>query len=161
MYPTHKPESLKNSHKRISTKEISETFLNGEQPYSRRQKVCELMSHLTDEEIFEFALLRVTKNVSSVAFFQGSSSSGDVFQKLVTFREKICLRCPELVTFFYSRTSSPFKLQNPKQNFIDFVLDNKSNCCKWLLEQDNGSLFRGFLMPFQRIFLWYCWRIWH
>ena len=44
-------------------------FLNGEQPYSRRQKVCELMSHLTDEEILEFALPRVTKNVSSVDFF--------------------------------------------------------------------------------------------
>ena len=38
-------------------------------------------------------------------------------------------------------------MQNPKQKFIDFVLDNKSNCCEWLLEQDNGSLFRGFLRP--------------
>ena len=38
-------------------------------------------------------------------------------------------------------------MQNPKQKFIDFVLDNKSNCCGCFLEQDNGSLFRGFLMP--------------
>ena len=148
LYPTHKPESLKNSHKRISTKEISEAFLSGEQPYSRRQRVRGLMSHLTDEEISELALPRVTKVVPPVDFFlQGSSSSGDVFQKLVTFREQICVRFPELVTFFYSRTSLPFTLQNPKQKCIDFVLDNKSNCCEWLLEQDNGSLFRGFLMP--------------
>ena len=148
LYPTHKPESLKNSHKRISTKEISEAFLSGEQPYSRRQRVRELMSHLTDEEISELALPRVTKVVPPVDFFlQGSSSSGDVFQKLVTFREQICLRFPELVTFFYSRTSLPFTLQSPKQKFIDFVLDNKSNCCELLLEQDNGSLFRGFLVP--------------
>ena len=69
LYPTHKPESLKNSHKRISTKEISVTFLNGEQPYSRRQRVRELMSHLTDEEISEFALPRVTKVVPPVDFF--------------------------------------------------------------------------------------------
>ena len=34
LYLTHKPASLKKSHKRISTKEISETFLSGEQPYS-------------------------------------------------------------------------------------------------------------------------------
>ena len=100
------------------------------------------MSHLTDEEISELALPRVTNVVPPVDFFlQGSSSSGDVFQKLVTFREQICVRFPELVAFFYSRTSLPFTLQNPKQKFIDFVLDNKSNCCEWLLEQDNGSLF--------------------
>ena len=53
LYLTHKPESLNNSHKRISTKEISETFLSGEQPYSRRQRVREPMLHLTDEEISE------------------------------------------------------------------------------------------------------------
>ena len=34
LYLTHKPESLKNSHTQVSTKEISETFLRGEQPYS-------------------------------------------------------------------------------------------------------------------------------
>ena len=45
------------------------TFLNGEQPYSRRQRVRELMSHLTDEEISEFALPRVTKVVPPVDFF--------------------------------------------------------------------------------------------
>lgn len=106
------------------------------------------MSHLTDEEISEFALPRVTKVVPPVDYFlQGSSSSGDVFQKLVTFREQICLRFPELVTFFYPRTSLPCTLQNPKQKFIDFVLENKSNCCEWSMEKDNGSLFRGFLMP--------------
>ena len=64
----------------------------------------------------------------------------DIFQTLVSFRKQICLRFPQLKTFFYSSPSS--SNQDPKQKFIDMVLQNKSNnyCCHWLLEIEDGSL---------------------
>ena len=79
---------------------------------------------------------------------EGSSSFGDVFKKLVTFREQICGRFPELKTFFYPSPSSSTSYQDPKQKFIDKVLQNKSNCCEWLLEIEDGSLVKDSLMPF-------------
>jgi len=77
---------------------------------------------------------------------EGSSCFGDVFKKLVTFREQICVRFPELKTFFYPSPSST-SYQDPKQKFIDMVLQNKSNCCEWLLQIDDGSLVKDSLMP--------------
>jgi len=79
-------------------------------------------------------------------FLEGSSCFGDVFKKLVTFREQICVRFPELETFFYPSPSST-SYQDPKQEFIDMVLQNKSNCCEWLLQIDDGSLVKDSLMP--------------
>lgn len=108
LYPAHKPEYLLQtaSRKRISTKEIVGKFLNGENAYSRRQRVRELILQLTDEEIVEFTLPRVANAVPPAdVFLVGTSSSCDVFKKLVTFRENICLRFPELKTFFNSSPS--------------------------------------------------------
>ena len=150
LYPAHKPEYLLKtaSHKRISTKEVGERFLNGDNPYSRRQRVRELILQLTDQEIVEFALPRVVNVVPPVdIFLEGSSSSSDIFRKLVTFREQICLRFPELKTFFFRSPSPSSSYQDPKQKFIDMVLENKSNSCEWLLEIEDGSLVKDSLMP--------------
>ena len=138
-HPTHKPEflSVTASRERTLTKDIVERFLNGENAYSRRQRVRELMSQLTDQEINEFTLPRVVDIVPPVdLFLEGSSCTSDIFQKLVSFRKKICLRFPQLKTFFYSSLSPSY--QNPKETFIDMVLQNKSNCCQWLLEIEDG-----------------------
>lgn len=121
--------------------------MNGESTYSRRQRVRELILQLTEDEIVAFTLPRVVDIVPPVdVFLEGSSCFGDVFKKLVTFREQICVRFPELKTFFYPRPSST-SYQDPKQKFIDMVLQNKSNCCEWLLQIDDGSLVKDSLMP--------------
>jgi hypothetical protein len=87
--------------------------------------VRELILQLTDKEIVEFTIPRVVDIVPPVdVFLEGSSCSGDVFQKLVTFREQICLRFPELKTFFHSSPSSSTSYQDPKQKFTDMVLRN-------------------------------------
>lgn len=102
LHPAHKPENLSQtaSRKRISTKEIVGKFLNGENAYSRHQRLRELIVQLTDEEIVEFTLTRVANIVPPAdVFLVGTSSSRYVFQKLVTLREHICLRYPELKTF--------------------------------------------------------------
>ena len=104
LHPTLKPEflSVTASRKRTSTKDIVERFLNGENEYSGRQRVRELMSQLTDQEIIEFTLPRVVDIVPPVdLFLKGSSCTSDIFQKLVSFRKQICLRFPRLKTFFY------------------------------------------------------------
>ena len=108
-----------------------------------------LILELTDEEIVEFTLPRIVDVVPPAdVFLEGSSCSSDVFQKLVTFREQISLRFPELKTFFYPSTSSSISYQDPKQKFIDMVLENKSACCEWLLEIGDCSLVKDSLMPF-------------
>ena len=73
------------------------------------------MAHLTDEEISELALPRVTKVVPPVDFFlQGSSSSGDVFQKLVTFREQICVPFSGTCNFLLLKNILTFYLAKPE-----------------------------------------------
>lgn len=117
LHPEHKPEYLSEtaSRKRISTKEIVERFLNGENSYTRRQRVRDLILQLTDEEIVEFTLPRVVDLVPPIdIFLQGSSCFADVFQKLVTFREQICLRFPELKTLLLFKTLSFLFLSRPK-----------------------------------------------
>ena len=146
LYPAHKPETV--SRKRKTIKDAVETFLNRETTYSRSQRVRELILQLTDEEIVAFTLPRVVDIVPPVdVFLEGSSCSGDVFKKLVNFREQICVRFPELKTFFYPSPSFSASYQDPKQKFIDMVLQNKSNCCEWLLEIEDGSLVKESLMP--------------
>ena len=120
--------------------------MSGENAYSRCQRVCELISQLTDQDIIEFTLPRVVDFVPPVdLFLEGSSCTSDIFQKLVSFRKQICLRFPQLKTFFYSSLSPSY--QNPKETFLDMVLQNKSNCCQWLLEIEDGSLVKESLMP--------------
>ena len=98
----------------------------------------ELISQLTDQEIIEFTLTRVLDVVPPVdLFLEGSSCTSDIFQKLVSFRKQICLRFPQLNTFFYSSLSP--SNQNPKETLIDMVLQKKSNCCQWLLEIEDDS----------------------
>ena len=100
LYPAHKLETV--SRKRKTIKDTVETFLNGETTYSRAQRVRELILQLTDEEIVAFTLPRVADIVPPVdIFLEGNSCFGDVIKKLVTFREQICVRFPELKTFFY------------------------------------------------------------
>lgn len=132
LYPVHQPEYLLEtaSHKRISTKEIVGKFLNRENAYSEWQRVHELILQLSDEEIVEFILPRVADVVPPAdIFLVGSSFSRHVYQNLVTIRDQICLRFPELKTFFYSSLSICF-LSRPKQQFIDMVHENKNDCCQ-------------------------------
>ena len=120
--------------------------MNEENAYSRRQRARELRSQLNDQEIVEFTLPRVVDIVPPVDLFLAESScTSDIFQKLVSFRKQICLRFPQLKTFFYSSLSPSY--QNPKETFIDMVLQIKSNCCQWLLEIEDGSLVKESLMP--------------
>ena len=94
--------------------------------------MCELILQLTDQEIVEFALPRVVNAVPPVdIFLEGNSSFSDIFRKLITFREQICLRFPELKTFFFLSPSPSSSYQDPKQKFIDMVLENKSNSCEY------------------------------
>ena len=103
-----------------------------------------LILQLTDEEIVAFTVPRVVDIVPPVdIFLEGSSCFGDVFKKMVTFREQICVRFPELKTFFDPSPSST-SYQDPKQKFIDM---NKSDCCEWLLGIEDGSLVKNSLMP--------------
>ena len=70
-----------------------------------------------------FTLPRVVDIVPPVdVLLEGSSSFGDVFKNLVTFREQICGRFPELKTFFYPSRSSSASYQDPKQKCFDMVL---------------------------------------
>lgn len=145
LYPAHKPESS-TSHKRISAKELAENFLRDGSPYSRRQRVRELFTCLSDEELVEFALPRIATVVPPVdVFLKGTSCASDIFGKLVKFRDELCIRVPELTAFFYPRTPPTF--QDPKQTFVDIALSNKSCSSAWFLDIDHGSLFRDFLMP--------------
>lgn len=64
-------------------KDIVERFLNGENAYSRRKRVCELMSQLTEQEIIEFTLPRVKDIVPPVdLFLEGSSCTSDIFSEV-------------------------------------------------------------------------------
>ncbi|XP_015777961.1 PREDICTED: uncharacterized protein LOC107355854 [Acropora digitifera] len=67
-YPRRRPTRT-SSRKRTSTKDIVERFLDRENAYSRRQRVSELMSQLTDQEIVEFTLPRVVDIVPPVDIF--------------------------------------------------------------------------------------------
>ena len=71
LHPTHKPAFLseKASCNRTSTKDIVERFFNRDNAYSRRQRVCDLMSQLTDQELVEFTLPRVVDIVPPIDLF--------------------------------------------------------------------------------------------
>jgi len=110
----------------------------------------ELFTCLSDEEIVEFALPRVGNVVLLVdVFVEGTFSTGDIFSKLVKFREELCLHFPEFRAFFYLSLSHIYCL-DPKQKFVDIVLKNKPlnvNVCEWFLEIAHGFPFRDYLMP--------------
>lgn len=103
----------------------------------------ELFTCLFDEELVEFALPRVATVVPpDDIFLQGTSCTSDIFRKLLKFRDDLCIRFPEFKTLFYPSTSATNYCQDPKKNFVDIVLKNKSDSCAWFLEIGHGSLFR-------------------
>jgi len=120
LYPAHKPETV--SRKRKTIKDTVETFLNEETTYSRRQRVRELMLQLTDEEIVAFTVPRVVNVVPPVdIFLEGSSCFGDVFKKLVTFREQINLCSLSATSNFLLFKSSVFYfLSRPKEEIYQY-----------------------------------------
>ena len=103
----------------------------------KRQRVRELMSQLTDQEIVEFTLPRVWILCHLLTLFWK-----EALAHLTSFRSWSPL---ENKFVFYSSLSHSY--QNPKETFIDMVLQNKSNCCQWLLEIEDGSLVKESLMP--------------
>lgn len=67
------------------TKDIVQRFLNGENAYSRRQRVRELILQLTDQEIVEFILPGVVDFVPpGDLFLERSSCTSDILQKFVS-----------------------------------------------------------------------------
>ena len=57
LYPEHKPDSLPTSRKRVSLRQCAEKFLDDESnPYSRKQRVNELLNCLNDEELVDLVL---------------------------------------------------------------------------------------------------------
>ena len=87
LHPAHKPEFLSEtaSQKCSMTKDIVQRFLNGENAYSRRQRVRELILQLTDQEIVEFTLPGVVDFVPPVdLFLERSSCTSDILQKFVS-----------------------------------------------------------------------------
>ena len=49
LYPEHKPGGLLTSRKRVSLRQCTEKFLDESDPYSRKQRVSELLNFLKDK----------------------------------------------------------------------------------------------------------------
>ena len=96
LYPEHKPDGLPTSRKRVSLRQCAEKFLDDESnPYSRKQRVSELLNCLNDEELVDLALPRIAKIVSPVDFLlHGTDGTCDFHSKLCKFRNELFLRFP-------------------------------------------------------------------
>lgn len=111
LHPTHKPEFLseKASCNRTSTKDIVERFFNRDNAYSRRQRVCDLMSQLTDQELVEFTLPRVVDIVPPIDLFF-------FLERKLIHSLKLS---PQLKTFLY--LSPPPSSEDPQETLIDMA----------------------------------------
>ena len=149
LYPEHKPGGLPTSRKRVSLRQCAEKFLDDESnPYSRKQRVSELLNCLNDEELVDLVLPRIAKIVSPVDFLlHGTDGTRDFHSKLCKFRNELFLRFPELQALFCPEPSPSTGFYNQRQVFTEIVQKNKPYSCDWLLEIDNGSFFKDVVMP--------------
>ena len=94
LYPEHRSGGLPTSPKRVSLRQCAENFLDGENnPYSRKQRVGELLNCLNDEELVDLVLPRIAKIVSPVDFLQhGTHGTCDFHSKLCKFRNELFLQ---------------------------------------------------------------------
>lgn len=78
--------------------DCAEKFLHDESnPYSRKQRVSEVLNCLNDEELVDLVLPKIAKIVSPVDFLlQGTDGNHDFHSKLCKFRDELFLRYPEL-----------------------------------------------------------------
>ena len=144
LYPGHKPGGLPTSRKQVSLTQCAETFLDDEiNPFSRRQRVSELLNCLNDEELVDLVLPRIAKIVSPVDFLLHGSDGTRYFQsKLCKFRNELFMHYPEVQALFCPEPSLSTGFYNQRQVFTEIVQKNKPYSCDWLLEIDNGSFFK-------------------
>lgn len=117
-------------------------------PYSRKQRVSELLNCLNNEELVDLVLSRIAKIVSPVDFLlHGTDGTRDFHSKLCKFRNELFLRFPELQALFCPEPSPSTGFYNQRQVFTEIVHKNKPHSCDWLLEIDNGSFFKDVVMP--------------
>ena len=152
MNPSHKSDSLVTSRVRITAKECAEKFLDDEtNPYCRNVRVKELCKLLTDEELELYALPRIAKIVTPVDYLlhETTGTVNDVHQKLVKFKNDLCLRYPEFNSLF-CQGSPPDT--SPREKLVEIVQNNLPHSCDWIIEFANGTLFKDAIMPkvFQR-----------
>ncbi|XP_022805853.1 uncharacterized protein LOC111342993 [Stylophora pistillata] len=149
LYPEHKPDGLSTSRKQVSLRQCAEKFLDDESnPYSRKQRVSELLNCLNDEELVDLVLPKIAKIVSPVDFLlQGTDGNHDFYSKLCKFRDELFLHYPELQALFCPDPSPSTGFHNQRQVFTEIVQKNKPNSCDWLLDIDNGSFFKDVVIP--------------
>ena len=127
LYPEHKPDGLPTSRKRVSLRQCAEKFLDDESnPYSRKQRVSELLNYLNDEELVDLVLPKIAKIVSPVDFLlHGTDGTRDFHSKLCKFRNELFLRFPELQALFCPESSPSTGFYNQRQVFTEIVQKNK------------------------------------
>lgn len=132
VYPGHKPGGLPTSRKRVSLRQCAEKFLDDEiNPFSRRQRVSELLNCLNDEELVDLVLPRIAKIVSPVDFLLHGSDGTPYFQsKLCKFRNELFMRYPEVQALFCPEPSLSTGFYNRRQVLTEIVQKNKPYSCK-------------------------------
>ena len=148
-YPEHKPDGLPTYRKRVSLRQCAEKFLDDESnPYSRKQRVSELLHYLNDEELVDLVLLRIAKIVSPVDFLlHVTDGTLDFHSKVCKFKNELFLHYPKLQALFCPQPSPSAGFYNQRQVFTDIIQKNKPYSCDGLLEMDNGSFFKDVVMP--------------
>ena len=93
LYPEHKPDGLPTSRKQVSLRQCAEKFLDDKSnPYSRKQRVSELLHYLNDEELVDLVLPRYAKIVSPVDFLlHVTDGTLDFHSKVCKFRNELFL----------------------------------------------------------------------
>ena len=149
LYPGHKPGGLPTSRKRVSLRQCAEKFLDDEiNPFSRRQRVSEVLNSLNDEELVDLVLPRIAKIVSPVDFLlHGSKGTRYFHSKLCKFRNEPFVCYPEVQALCCPEPSPSTGFYNQRQVLTEVVQKNKPYSCNWLLEIDNGSFFKDVVMP--------------
>ena len=148
LYPEHKPDGLPTSRERVSLRQCAEKFLDESYPYSRKQRVSELLHCLYDEELVDLVLPRIAKIVSPVDFLlHGTDGTVDFHSKVCKFRNELFLRYPKLQVLFCPEASPSAGFYNQRQVLTEIIQKNKPYSCDWLLEMDNGCFFKDVVMP--------------
>jgi len=130
LYPEHKPGSLPTSQKRVSFRQCAEKFLDESNPYSRKQRVSELLNCLNDEELVDLVLPRIAKIVSPVDFVpHGTVGTRDFHSKLCKFRNELSLHYPELQALFCPEPSPSTGFYNQRPVLTEIVQKNKPYSC--------------------------------
>ena len=131
LQPERKPGGLPTSGKRVSLRQCAEQFLDDESnPYSRKQRVSELLNCLNDDELVDLVLPRIAKVVSPVDFLlHGTDGNCDIHSKLCKFRNELFLRYPDLQALFCPEPLPSTEFYSQRPVFTDIVQKNKPCSC--------------------------------